>query len=328
MILSLLMAMMMTASAPEMMVPEGTVIPVVLNEKVSTTNVQENDPILFSLADDIRSGGHRGIVLIPRGSSVVGRVVRTDRAGHFFGRSMMDIRMEKIVTPSGDVYDGLTTKVVDVNKTKGKQGEIRSDGEIQGPTHRKRDAFFLVFPPTTLFQLMALPARGPNIVLPPETRLQIKLMTPIYVERQGVAEAMPAPMPMMQPQLLPPASVPAAAVLPPAPVQVPQQVVVPQYVPQYVVPAPAPAVRYYSWQDLDRLIVPIALYPDNVLYQVLAACRDGNVQALGYYPDLLRRMNADRNWVSTLGQAYRVQPNDVMNSVGRLRQQAWGYRGN
>lgn len=87
-------------------------------------------------------------------------------------------------------------------------------------------------------------------------------------------------------------------------------------------------VRACKPKRVDRLIVPIALYPDNVLYQVLAACRDGNVQALGYYPDLLRRMNADRNWVTTLGQAYRVQPNDVMNSVGRLRQQAWGYRGN
>src|SRR3954469_16960744 len=142
MILSLLMAMMMTGSVSEMMIPEGTVIPVVLNEKVSTTNVQENDPILFSLADDIRAGGHRGVVLIPRGSSVIGRVVRTDRAGHFFGRATMDIRMEKIVTPTGDVYDGLTTKLVDVNNTKGKKGQVRNDGEIEGPTHRKRDAFF------------------------------------------------------------------------------------------------------------------------------------------------------------------------------------------
>src|SRR5579884_2880807 len=115
MILTLLMTMMMSGNVPEMMIPEGTVIPVVLNEKVSTKNVQEGDPILFSLADDVRASGHRGIILIPRGSSVVGRVVRTDRAGHFIGRSMMDIRMEKIVTPDGDVYDGLNSKVVDIN---------------------------------------------------------------------------------------------------------------------------------------------------------------------------------------------------------------------
>src|SRR5215831_6476532 len=205
MILTFVMAMMMTASAPEMMIPEGTVIPVVLNEKVSTTNVQENDPILFSMADDVRAAGHRGVILIPRGSSVVGRVVRADRAGHFFGRSWMDIRMEKIVTPTGEVYDGITTKVVDINKQKGKKGDIRSDGEIAGPVHRKRDTFFLVFPPTTLFQLMALPGRGPDVVLPPETRMYVKLMTPIYVERQGIAETAPLPMPA------PAASVPVPA---------------------------------------------------------------------------------------------------------------------
>ena len=73
----------------EMIIPEGTILPVVLNETLNTAKIQENDPVLFSLADDIRSAGHRGPVLIPRGSNVVGRVVASDRAGHFFGRSGM-----------------------------------------------------------------------------------------------------------------------------------------------------------------------------------------------------------------------------------------------
>jgi hypothetical protein len=330
MILSFVMAMVLTGNAPEMMIPEGTVIPVVLNEKLSTTNVQESDPILFSLADDIRASGHRGIILIPRGSSVVGRIVRSDRAGHFIGRAMMDIRMEKIVTPDGDVYDGLNTKVVDVNKSKGEKGQIKTDGEIEGPVHRKRDAFLLLFPPTTLFQLMALPARGPDVVLPPETRLYIKLMTPIYVERQGVAQAsVPMQMPM-------PMQAPAAAAIPaPMPVPMPAQVPAmapatlpapaPVLTPRYVVPAP---VTYLSWQEIDRIVSPIALYPDAVLYQVLAACRDSNFQALYGYPDLVRRMSGDMTWVSSVGQAYRFQPNDVLNSVQRLRLQSRGfYRG-
>ena len=246
---------------------------------------------------------------------------------------MMDIRMEKIVTPTGEVYDGITTKVVDINKQKGKKAEARSDGEIQGPVHRKRDAFFLVFPPTTLFQLMALPGRGPDVVLPPETRLYVKLMTPIYVERQTVAEVTPSPMPMPAAAAPAPIPVPAAAPLPvPAPFAVPQQVMIPQpvavpqpvLVPQYVVTVPS---RYFPWQELDRLLSPVALYPDAVLYQVLGACRDGNVQMLSMYPDLVRRMSGDTNWMSTLAQAYRTQPNDVMTSVQRLRLQARAYRG-
>jgi hypothetical protein len=39
----------------------------------------------------------------------------------------------------------------------------------------------LFFPPTTLFQLIATPKRGPDVVLPVETRLRVKLMNPIYV---------------------------------------------------------------------------------------------------------------------------------------------------
>jgi hypothetical protein len=351
MILTFLMTMMLTGSAPEMMVPEGTVIPVVLNEKLSTNNVQEGDPILFSMAEDIRAAGRRGVVLIPRGSTVVGRIVRTDRAGHFIGRAKMDIRMEKIVTPDGDVYDGLTSKIVDINKTKGEKGQVKSDGQIQGPVHRKRDAFFLVFPPTTLFQLMALPGRGPDVTLPPETRLYVKLMTPIYVERQTAAQVAPMPLPAPAGRSMavpPPAAVPA-----PVPVSIPQYtapatVVIPQY-------TPAPTIVYLSWQELDRLVSPVALYPDSVLYHVLAACNhpdeilrvaqtlpqagmtawiyptqrsaDPSVQALSVYPDLLRRMSGDLNWVSSLGQAYRAQPNDVLNAVQRLRQQARGFRG-
>ena len=76
-----LFAMLLSAGAQEMMIPAGTVLPVVLNETVSTARLQDNDPILFTLADDVHAGGHRGPVLIPRGSNVVGRVVKSERAG-------------------------------------------------------------------------------------------------------------------------------------------------------------------------------------------------------------------------------------------------------
>src|SRR5262245_28060387 len=173
---------MAAANPPEMMIPEGTILPVVLNETLNTAKLQENDPVLFTLAEDIRAAGRRGPVLIPRGSSVVGRIVMTDRAGHFFGRSNMEIRLQEIITPTGEVYDGVSTKIVDVSRKKDQKGEVKADGTLQGPVHRKRDAFFLLFPPTTVFQLMATPKRGPDIVLPVESRLSVKLMSPIYVE--------------------------------------------------------------------------------------------------------------------------------------------------
>ena len=142
-------AILLAAAAPEMMIPPGTILPVILNETLNTAKVQDNDPVLFSLADDVRAGGHRGPVLIPRGSNVVGRVLRSQRAGHFIGRSQMDIGIEEIITPAGDVYDGVSARIIDVGKRKGEKGEVKADGGIQGPVHRTRDTFLLLFPPTT-----------------------------------------------------------------------------------------------------------------------------------------------------------------------------------
>src|SRR5262245_6514669 len=125
-----LFAVMLSAGAAEMIIPEGAILQVVLNETLNTARLQDNDPILFSLADDIRASGHRGAVLIPRGSNVVGRIVMSERAGHFFGRSEMDIRVQEIITPTGDVYDGLSAKIIDVAKKKGQKGEVKADGGL------------------------------------------------------------------------------------------------------------------------------------------------------------------------------------------------------
>jgi len=307
---SLLLAAMLLADPQETMIPEGTVLPVVVNERISTKTLQENDPVLFTLADDIRAGGKRGAVLIPRGSSVVGRVVKIERAGHLVGRAAIDIRIQQIVT-ADRVYDGLSTKVVEIGKIKNQKGEIKADGEIDGPGHAKRDAFFLLFPPTTFFQILATPGRGPEVELPVETRLYVKLMSPIYVERQ-VAQAAPAPAPK------------AAALT------------------TTVLPA-VPQVTYVK-------VSPVALYPDAILPYVLAASThpleiveasqflqqpnrsqsqpqwDSSIQALAGYPDLIKRLSNNIAWTTNLGNAYLTQPKEVMATVQRLRVQSGVYR--
>jgi len=186
-----LFAMMLSAGAQEMVIPEGTILPVTLNETVSTARLEEGDPILLTLAEDVRSGRQRGTVLIPRGSNVVARILRSERAGHFIGRSHLNLSIQEIITPTGEAYDGLTTKIVDIGKGRGKQGAVNVKGAINGPVHRTRDTFFLLFPPTTVFQLLATPKRGPDVVLPAETRLYLKLMTRIYVEAPEVPERAP-----------------------------------------------------------------------------------------------------------------------------------------
>ncbi|MGF6772816.1 hypothetical protein P3T18_005310 [Paraburkholderia sp. GAS199] len=109
-----------------------------------------------------------------------------------------------------------------------------------------------------------------------------------------------------------------------------------------------------SNQQLDSLTAPIALYPDALLAQVLMASTfpqdvesaaawskansklqgddavkavasqpwDPSVQSLVAFPQVLATMASKPDWVSQLGNAFLAQPNDVMDSVQRLRKQA------
>ncbi|MGA7462207.1 MAG: DUF3300 domain-containing protein [Candidatus Korobacteraceae bacterium] len=106
--------------------------------------------------------------------------------------------------------------------------------------------------------------------------------------------------------------------------------------------------------QIDALVAPIALYPDALVAQVLAASTfpnevveadqwlkdnqnlqgtalaeavnkqpwDPSVQALTQFPSVLDNMANNLSWTSALGSAFYNQQADVMASVQRLRQQA------
>jgi hypothetical protein len=114
-------------------------------------------------------------------------------------------------------------------------------------------------------------------------------------------------------------------------------------------------------EQLDPLVGRIALYPDPLLAQVLAAATysndippaaqwadehhyltgkaladaitadqlpwDPSVQALLPFPSVLDMMNGDMNWTSQLGNAFLAQQQDVMDAVQRQRAiaQRYGY---
>jgi hypothetical protein len=110
----------------------------------------------------------------------------------------------------------------------------------------------------------------------------------------------------------------------------------------------------FAPQQLDNLVAPIALYPDPLLGQVLAASTypvelveaqqwlqangnlhgqqlvdaakqqnwDASVQALVAMPDVLAKLNQDIHWTTDLGNAFLAQPSDVMASVQRMRARA------
>ena len=118
-------------------------------------------------------------------------------------------------------------------------------------------------------------------------------------------------------------------------------------------PAEQPAKKIPADQ-LDSLVAPIALYPDPMLAQTLAASTypleiiqlyqwleknkslkdkaladavmkqpwDPSVQALAGLPDVVKRLAEDIQWTADLGNAFLAQQSDVMDAVQRMRHKA------
>ena len=111
-----------------------------------------------------------------------------------------------------------------------------------------------------------------------------------------------------------------------------------------------------SPDQLDSLVAPIALYPDPLLAQVLAASTypleimqlqqwlarnpglqgqalaqavakqpwDPSVQAMAVLPEVVKRLADNIQWTTDLGNAFLAQESDTMNAVQRMRQKAEG----
>src|SRR5713226_9192914 len=117
-----------------------------------------------------------------------------------------------------------------------------------------------------------------------------------------------------------------------------------------------PAVAHYTRQQIDQLTAPIALYPDQLLSQVLMAATypqqiidaahwlkdpgnaelkgdalvaalqplpwDPSVKALAAFPQIIAMMSDHIEWAEALGIAFTTQQAEVMARVQALRQLA------
>jgi len=117
---------------------------------------------------------------------------------------------------------------------------------------------------------------------------------------------------------------------------------------------PGPPYATQSPDQLDQLVAPIALYPDSLVSQILAAATfpeqvveadrwvqthsdlkgdalaqavdqmpwDPSVKALTAFPSVLGNMDKNLSWTSSLGDAYYNQQEDVMQAVQAMRLKA------
>jgi hypothetical protein len=115
----------------------------------------------------------------------------------------------------------------------------------------------------------------------------------------------------------------------------------------------APA-KVFKQEELEQLLAPIALYPDDLLTQILMASTyplevvqaerwakqnkslkgdalkaalekqtwDDSVKALVPFPDVLTMMSEKLEWTQKLGDAFLAQQKDVMDTVQKLRKKA------
>jgi hypothetical protein len=125
-------------------------------------------------------------------------------------------------------------------------------------------------------------------------------------------------------------------------------------------PPPGDAQPHYAPQQLDQLVAPIALYPDRLLAPILMAATypievveaarwvqnrnnamlrgdqldaalqqmswNPSVKSLVPFPQILQMMSNRLDWTQALGNAFLAQQADVVDSVQRLRREAWTAR--
>ena len=152
------------------------------------------------------------------------------------------------------------------------------------------------------------------------------------------AQNNPAPAPTAAPGQAPAATPAAAPAAMPAPAEAEQ----------------APADSLFTREELEKLLAPIALYPDPLLAQLLPASAypvqivqaqrwldknktrvanndysgideqnwDPAVKALARFPEVMKKLSDDLDWTTDLGDAEVNQPQDVAEVIQLLRAKA------
>jgi hypothetical protein len=118
--------------------------------------------------------------------------------------------------------------------------------------------------------------------------------------------------------------------------------------------APSPSYNQQTADQLQQLVAPIALYPDSLVAQILAASTfpeqlveadrwmqahpdlkgdalakavdqqpwDPSVKALTAFPSVLGNMDKNLSWTSSLGDAYYNQQENLLDAIQVMRQRA------
>lgn len=215
--------------ALEIVVPAGTVIPIVLSAYLNSQSAQVGDAFY---ADTVYPVWIQQRLVIPRGSTIKGTVTEVVRAGRIRGKGRLAVRLDSIILPNGVTRDLVASfrgihssgaekldrasETVQAESSKGVDvGTIAgttTQGAIIGAlADRGKGTAIGAGAGALVGTTFVLLSRGRDLVLPPGTQFDIELKQPlrfVYGELQfspgelnsAARSAAPRPRPQDRPQ--------------------------------------------------------------------------------------------------------------------------------
>jgi len=196
------------APAPQrpgkILVPEGTQIPLVLHNTVSTRSAKPGDAVYLETLFPILIDGK---IVIPAGSYVSGEIIDSKRPGRVKGRGEMMVRLNTMILPNG--YS-VNFNAMPSSAGTGGNETVEGEGKIKGDTDKGADAG-VVLRTTGMGAgigaaagraagntgrgagiglgagaaaglIAVLATRGPEVELPRGTTLEVFLNRPLYLD--------------------------------------------------------------------------------------------------------------------------------------------------
>jgi hypothetical protein len=117
---------------PPVIVPAGTIIPVIVTTRINTKNAKDGDGVYGKTAFPITVDNK---IVIPEGSSVRGRISEVKRPGRVTGKAELTLNFQTLVLPSGitlEIYTSLAG-------TSG-AGEKKGEATVAGDSSKGEDA--------------------------------------------------------------------------------------------------------------------------------------------------------------------------------------------
>jgi hypothetical protein len=117
---------------PPVVVPAGTVIPIVLTSSISTKNAHDGDGVYAKTSFPVTVDNK---IVIPEGTYVRGKITEVKRPGKVKGKGELTLNFQTFVLANGvniPVYTSL--------RGSGSAGERRGEATIQGDASKSQDA--------------------------------------------------------------------------------------------------------------------------------------------------------------------------------------------